>query len=311
MKSFTLPSIWGIGIILVPSVGGIIVIWLIEKFARDERGLSIPEIMYKIRFGDGKIKPSIALAKTLAASISIGSGASIGREGPSLQIGAALSSLLGDIFHLSSEQRKQLIAAGAAAAMALIFNTPLTGIAFVVELLLFPIKPLSVFIVVISVCVSYTIDRLFGGGSPIFVANYIYHFKNYYILVIHFILLILLGGLIGFISIIFIRGIYWFEDFSDGLIKNPYIRHFIGMLCVGVIIFILMHLFGHYYVDGVGFATIQDCLSWLIYNPWLLLILFVCKFTATFLSLGTGASAVFFPHLYFWEQHWGVYMASL
>jgi chloride channel protein, CIC family len=78
----TAVSIWGIGIILAPILGGLIAIWVIEKYAYKQRGLSVSEIMYAIFFRDGKVSPTIVLAKTMASAITIGTGCSVGREGP-------------------------------------------------------------------------------------------------------------------------------------------------------------------------------------------------------------------------------------
>lgn len=294
----TLPSPWGLGVILVPVLGGLIVIGLIENFAHAERGLSIPYIMYSLRHGNGKIQPSTAFAKTIAALISISSGASIGREGPVVQISAALSSLLSDVGKLSIEQRKLLIAAGVAAGTAAIFNAPLAGVVFAIELFLISYNTFSILFIIVSAITATFIEHLFKESTPIFNVAVNFPEISISLVLVYLALSVLLGIVIGFLSIVFIRGIYWMEDFFNAL-KNPYLRHVIGMLLIGIMIYFLMKLSGHYYIEGVGFSTIQDCLSLVLTSTWFLLLLFVLKLIATCLSLGTGASGgVFSPALY-------------
>ncbi len=293
------PSIWGVGIVFVPMVGGLLVILLIEKFAADERGLSVPEIIYKIHNNQGKIRPKIALAKTLASAISIGSGASIGREGPVVEIGAAIGSLLSDVISLTDEQRIILVAAGAASATTAIFNAPLAGVAFAIELLLISINGLALLSIAVAVITTLLFKYLFINISPIFTLNSVESFKDNYALLINLLLCVALGVILGIISALFIYLVYWFEDRFNSLMKNPYLRHSIAMIVVGILLYAFMQLFGHYYIEGIGFATIQDCLSSLIMNPWFLLLLIMCKLLATCLSLGSGASGgIFSPALF-------------
>jgi CIC family chloride channel protein len=97
----------------------------------------------------------------------------------------------------------------------------------------------------------------------------------------------------------FIRGVYVAEDIFVKYFKNPYLRHAIGMFCVGIMLYVLMFFFGHYYIEGVGFATIEDVLNFVIKNPWLLLLILILKLLATFLTLGSGASGgIFSPSLF-------------
>lgn len=161
-------GIWGIGIILVPVLGGLIAIWLIETFASNQRGLSVPEVMYAVFCKDGRIQPSISFAKTIASAITIGTGGSVGREGPVFQIGATLSTIVSDFTHISSQQRKVLIAAGVAGCTAVIFHAPLSGIVFAIELLLTQVSLLSVSLVIIATIFSTTIEYFLNGIDPIF-----------------------------------------------------------------------------------------------------------------------------------------------
>ncbi len=108
-----------------------------------------------------------------------------------------------------------------------------------------------------------------------------------------------LGGLMGLLSVAFIKGLYRMEDLFDALPGNYYTRHMLGMLCVGVMMYLLLLHAGHYYVDGVGYATVMDILSGALSDPWFLLMLVALKLLATCLSLGSGASGgVFSPALF-------------
>jgi CIC family chloride channel protein len=298
-NSHTPPSMIGAGVILIPALGAIIVSYLIDRFAKDERGLSVPEVMYKLHHQDGKIKPSIALAKTLASIVSIGSGASIGREGPVAQIGAAISSLLSDFIHITVEQRKMLVAAGVAAGTAAIFNAPLAGAAFAIELFLDARNTLNILLMLLAASVATVIEKLTLDRHALFSVNIAYHFTTYVDLLTHLLVLILFGVILGVITVILIRGIYWTEDLFAAFFKNPYFRHVVGMFLVGVLLYLFLIYFGHYYVDGIGFSTIQDCLNGVITRPWLLFLLVVGKLFAVCLSLGTGASGgVLSPSLF-------------
>jgi CIC family chloride channel protein len=108
----------------------------------------------------------------------------------------------------------------------------------------------------------------------------------------------LLGVVVGVAATGMIRGLHFFEDVFEK-IEHPYVRHILGMFLVGLLIYALQRHFGHYYVEGVGYATIQSILSGDMAGPGLLLLLFVCKLFATSTSLGSGASGgVFSPSLF-------------
>ena len=103
----------------------------------------------------------------------------------------------------------------------------------------------------------------------------------------------------GLVATLFVRGIYWTEDRFDAMPGNTYTRHLSAMFAVGVILWLFMRYTGHYYVQGVGYATIMDILKAVLSNPWLLILLFFCKFAATCLTLGSGGSGgVFSPSLF-------------
>ena len=133
---FTPPSPWGAFIILVPVLGGLVVTFLIVNFAPEARGHGVPEVMDAIHYHQGIIRPVVAVIKSIASSISIATGAAVGREGPIVQIGSSLASTLGQIIPMAPWQRITLVAAGAGAGIAATFNTPIGGVLFAIELML-------------------------------------------------------------------------------------------------------------------------------------------------------------------------------
>ena len=113
-----------------------VVTFLVRNFAPEARGHGVPEVMDAIYYRDGKIRPVVAAVKSLASALAIGTGSSVGREGPIIQIGASLGSTLGQIMRMAAWQRITLVAAGAGAGIAATFNTPIGGVMFAIELMM-------------------------------------------------------------------------------------------------------------------------------------------------------------------------------
>src|SRR6204780_4729210 len=138
---FTAPSPWGPLVILVPVLGAVGVTFLVTNFAPEAKGHGVPEVMDAIYYKGGVIRPVVALVKSLASALAIGSGSSVGREGPIIQIGSALGSTLGQVVRMPVGQRIALVAAGAGAGIASTFNTPIGGGMFAIELMLPEVRP--------------------------------------------------------------------------------------------------------------------------------------------------------------------------
>lgn len=292
-------SVWGWGLIFVPVIGAILVTWLTQTFAKEARGHGVPEVMNAIYYQDGKIRWVVAVVKSIASSISIGTGGSVGREGPIIQIGAAFGSVLGQVMKMSHRQRIVLIAAGGAAGIAATFNAPIGGLAFALELLLISLSAINVALVVVATVTATVISRAFLGLAPSFFVPDLSLSLHHALSPETLALFIPFGIIMGAAAALFIHCIYWFEDSFDSIIKNPYIRHMTGMFFLGLMMYLLMRYSGHYYVDGVGYSTILDILRGVLSNPWLLILLFFCKLMATSLTLGSGASGgVFSPSLF-------------
>lgn len=296
---FTPASPFGPAIILAPVLGGLVVTWLVSNFAPEAKGHGVPEVMDAVFYGRGVIRPAVAVVKSLASAMAIGSGAAVGREGPIIQIGAALGSTFGQIMPMRAGQRIVLVASGAGAGIAATFNTPIGGVLFATELMLPEVSVNTFLPVALATGTATFVGRLFFGAEPAFaVPADLTPFANQPSAISALLLYAILGAIAGIAAAGFIRTLHVFEDAFDR-IGGRYRRHALGMLGVGVL-FYALHLFaGHYYVEGVGYATIQSVLVQQPYSAGFLLLLFVAKLAATCASLGSGSSGgVFSPSLF-------------
>jgi CIC family chloride channel protein len=305
----TSPSPWGPFVILVPVVGAIGVAFLVKNFAPEAKGHGVPEVMDAIYYNKGVIRPIVAVIKSLASALSIGSGGAIGREGPIIQIGSSFGSSVGQILKMPVWQRITLIAAGAGGGIAATFNTPIGGVLFAVEIMLHEVSARTLIPVAISTATATYLGRLIFGSYPSFV---IPSLQMPYFHLTHLLVLpsyVGLGVIMGLFSALFIRSIYGLEDFFDKRVKgNYYSRHMTGMFLVGIIMYVLMTTQGHYYIEGVGYSTVQTILTGVLSNPYMMLTLFVLKLLATSLTLGSGASGgIFSPALFMGATLGGAY----
>jgi chloride channel protein, CIC family len=296
---FTPASPWGPLVILVPVLGSIGVTFIVSTFAPEAKGHGVPEVMDAIYYNRGIIRPVVAVAKSLASALAIGSGAAVGREGPIIQIGSALGSTFGQIIRMSMGQRIILVAAGAGAGIAATFNTPIGGVLFATELMMPEISVNTFLPVAIATGTATFLGRLFFGDRPAFqipvdLAPMPAEPSSALLLLLY----VVLGAVVGAAAALFVRGLHWTEDLFDK-VPGRYFRHALGMLLVGVLIYALMRWAGHYYVEGVGYATIQATLTSQLSVAWFLLLLYVCKLLATSVSLGSGSSGgIFSPSLF-------------
>ncbi|MCI5075724.1 chloride channel protein [Oricola sp.] len=298
-NQFDAPSPFGPFIILAPVVGGLIVVWLVKTFAPEAKGHGVPEVMYAIYHNKGNVRGVVAVVKSLASAISIGSGASVGREGPIIQIGASFGSTMARWFNLARWEKITLLSAGAGAGIAATFNTPLGGVLFAVEMLLPEVSNRTFLPVVVATATATYAGRIAFGLDPAFIvplADVPMHAAVDPFQLIGF---ALLGALAGVASWGFIRSLAWCEDTFPKLPGNEYTQNIIGMLMLGVLGYGLFLVTGAYHTMGVGYATIQDILNSTPYTLILLVFLLLAKVLATSISLGAGASGgVFSPSLF-------------
>ncbi|MGH6680728.1 MAG: chloride channel protein [Bradyrhizobium sp.] len=308
---FTPTSPWGIFVILVPVVGAIIVTFLVSTFAPEARGHGVPEVMDSIYYQSGIIRPIVAVVKSLASAVAIGTGAAVGREGPIIQIGSALGSTLGQIVPMRTGERIILVAAGAGAGIAATFNTPIGGVMFAIELMMPEVSVRSFLPVAIATGTATFIGRYFFGIQPAFQVPELAPIGIDALSAVTLGLYAVLGVIVGVAAAGFVRGLHVVEDLFDK-IPGRYIRHIFGMLLVGILIYALQQNFGHYYVEGVGYATVQAILLRQLSGAGLLVLLFACKLLATSLSLGSGSSGgIFSPSLFMGATIGGAFAALL
>ncbi|HMD55683.1 MAG TPA: chloride channel protein [Phycisphaerae bacterium] len=259
----------------------------------------------------GVIRPVVAVVKSLASAIALGSGSSLGREGPIIQIGSGLGSTLGQVVHMQPGQRNILVAAGAGAGIAATFNTPIGGVLFAIELMMPEVSARTFLPVALAVGTATFIGRFFFGTAPAFTVPPLAPLSIGATSALTLCLYALLGVITGVAAAVFIHGLHFVEDLFNK-IKGPYTRHMLGMMLVGILFCALQQHFGHYYVEGVGYATIQAILFGQIPVLQMLLLLFVCKLLATSLSLGSGSSGgIFSPSLYMGATIGGAFAAAL
>jgi CIC family chloride channel protein len=273
----------------------------------------VPEVIDAIFYYKGVIRPVVAVIKSIASAISIGTGGSVGREGPIVQIGSSFGSTIGQLLRMPVWQRITLIAAGTGGGIAATFNTPIGGMMFAFELMIHEFSVRTLVPVVISTVTATYVGQMFFGTHPAFIIpgfeTPYFHLENPLVLFAYG----GLGAILGVASALFIRAIYGFEDFFEEKVsRNSYVRHLTGMFIVGVIFYVLMKTSGHYYVDGVGYSTIQDILTGSLSGIAFLAVLFFLKLIATSLTLGSGASGgIFSPSLFLGATLGGAYGALL
>lgn len=272
---------------LIPAIGGLLVAPLVIRFAREAKGHGVPEVMNAVARKRGVIRPRVAVVKTLASAICIGSGGSAGREGPIVQIGSAIGSTIGQITKMSSDRVKILVGCGAAAGISAVFNAPIAGVLFSLEVILgdFAIKTFSP--VLISSVVAAALSRSILGDHPAFDVP-AYSLVSGWEIPIYAVM----GIALGIVAVAYTKTLDWSEDFWDGLDMSPYLKPALGGLFLGLI--------GLFYpqVFADGYHTIESALHGeLVWT--LLLALVVLKIIATSLTLGSGSSGgIFAPSLF-------------
>ena len=275
-------------IILVPTIGGLIVGPLIYFFAPEAKGHGVPEVMQAILLKGGRIRPRVALVKALASAITIGTGGSVGREGPIIQIGSSIGSTVGQFFKIPSKKLKTLVGCGAAAGIAAAFNAPIAGALFAVEIILMDFAVAQFSPIVISAVMATVISHSFEGNLAAFNVT-AYEYASPYELGFYFVL----GALSGLVSYLFIKVLYFSEDFFDNKLNFPeYLKPVIGGLGIGILALVFPQ------VMGVGYDSINSALHgdmiW-----YIALALVFIKIFATSLTLGSGGSGgIFAPSLF-------------
>lgn len=283
-------------ILIPPLIGGAIVGPLVYFFAPEAKGHGVPEVKDACANKGGRIRPRVVFIKTLASGISIGTGGSVGREGPIVQIGAALGSFLGKTIGLRGGDLIDFVAAGSAAGIAATFNAPIAGVVFAVEIILGRSSPRHFTpLVVSSVMATVVVHWVLGTSPALWVPAY--HLNSAWELPLY----VVLGFMTGLVGLSFTKGLYGIEDIWDKFPGPRYIHGAIGGLFVGTLALQFPEVLGVGYelIEGVLGAThapLNLTNDALIFH---LFILIGIKILATGITIGSGGSGgVFAPSLF-------------
>jgi CIC family chloride channel protein len=290
-------------LLLVPVVGGLVVGLMARYGSAAIRGHGIPEVMHRVLYGESRIHPRVLFLKPVSAAVAIGTGGPFGAEGPIIATGGALGSLIGQIVHVTTDERKTLLAAGAAAGMAATFGSPVSAVLLAVELLLFEYRPRSMIPVALASAVAASIRVLFNGSAPVFpIANLQQPSDSalaFYTVV---------GALVGLAAVGITRFVYATEEVYERVGKKLHIHWMwwpaIGALTVGTLGLIDPRIL------GVGYSNIIGALSGTIVGR-ALITLVVLKFLAWALYLGSGTSGGILAPLFTFGSGLGAWLGGL
>ena len=291
VASLHLPGLGFWFLLLIPVVGGLLYGPLVQRFAREARGHGVPEVMLAVAENGGRIRPQVSIVKALASAICIGTGGSVGREGPIVQIGSALASSLGQAVRMSESRLRIIVAFGAAGGIAATFNAPLTGLFFGFEIVLREFSLDAILATILSAVTADLVSRAFFGSAPFFAQI------PHDLAVTHpstYLLITVLGVAAGLIGFSFKTVLYKSEDLVDRLWRGrpEWARPAVGGLGLGALLIALPQMY------GVGYPVMNQMVAGQVVL-WLLVVLMVGKVVATSLTLSIGGSGgVFAPSLF-------------
>lgn len=306
-----LPNAGMLSYLLVPLIGALLGGAMIAWFAAETKGHGVPEVMQAMVLKGGRIRSRVVVAKVITSALCIGTGGSAGREGPIVQVGAALGSSMGQVLRLSDERIKNLVACGAAGAIAATFNAPIAGVAFAIEVLMSELQVRMFGSVVIASVSASIVSQMYLGDNPAFsVPSYAMQSP------LAIIFFLLLGLAAALAAIMFIRMLGWFEVKFDNWRFPLFLKPAVGALLLGLLGMGYLYLSGNSesaaagntagqelaarmpYFYGTGFHFMEEALQGKVAFP-VLALLIVIKPLATSFTLGSGNSGgVFAPSLF-------------
>ena len=290
-------------LLLMPLAGALGVGCITHFFAREAKGHGVPEVMDALYRKGGEIRPRVASAKAIASALTIGSGGSAGTEGPIIQIGAAIGSGVGQYFNIQRRNRGIVVACGVSAGIAAIFNAPIAGVMFALEIFLkdFSFRTFSpvVFSSVISCSVMHALSL---EDVAIFEVQALRD-VGYEFVGLELPLFMILGLLCALAAVMFIRALYFTEDVADRIKIPELLKPALGALGLGLTGMIYVWAMQSREMPGFfgnGYPAIQATRGrgLLEMSVGGLVLLFALKLLATCLTLGSGGSGgVFAPSL--------------
>jgi len=279
-------------LVIIPALGALIFGPIIIHFAREAKGHGVSEVLEAVSVSGGRIRPRVGVVKSLSSALCIGTGGSVGLEGPIAQIGSALGSTVGQIFTLTEERIRLLLACGAGAGIAATFHAPLTGSIFALEIILGHLEARYFSAVVISAVVADTIAQFFHKEVLVVPLYTLVSFWELFLYAI-------LGVLAGLGAVSFTKVLFWMEELWDKLPVSEYLKPVLGGLLLG-----LFGLIAFFQADGfprffgMGYSTMSDALNGEL-ALHLIFALFLIKIFTTSLTLGSGGSGgTFTPSLF-------------
>jgi H+/Cl- antiporter ClcA/CBS domain-containing protein len=268
----------GAFVIVVPILGALVVGVMARYGSKAIRGHGIPEAMEQVLFNDSKIPARMTFLKPASAAIAIGTGGPFGAEGPIIATGGALGSVVGQMLRITADERKTLLAAGAAAGMTATFGSPVAAVLLAIELLLFELKPRSIIPVALACAAASGVRIAIHGTAPAFAVLPMTQPSSSALA-----LYVAIGAVVGVASVYVTRAVYAIED---GFAKLPI--HWmwwpaLGAIPVGVIGYFAPRTL------GVGYSNIEDLVSGTVVGG-AAAALCALKFTSWSLALGSGTS---------------------
>lgn len=275
--------------VMAPAVGLVVVVLILRDWAPEARGSGVPEVQYAVRMRGGRIHPRVIVAKAVTAAINIGSGGSVGREGPIVQIGATCGSGVGQLAGVGAQEMRLLVAAGAAGAIGATFNTPIAGVLFALEVILGSFAARSFGLVVVASVSAIAVSQIFLGTEPAFRLVEEFRLASNWELALY----PLLGVITGLIAVLYVRSVYGIGDRFDGWSAPFWFKAWVGGILVG-----LLGTFGHGHLFGVGNEGVEAAMAGELTMGLMAALVFM-KILATAVTLGAGGSGgVFAPALF-------------
>jgi len=290
---YALPFLEGKGLgelalVLIPTLGGLLVGPITAFFPQEARGHGVPEVMEAVVTRRGVMKPRTVVVRAVASALSIGSGGSVGREGPIVQIGSAIGSTIGQLWKLTGNPMKILVGCGAAGGIAATFNAPIAGFIFANEVILGDFSLATVSPIILSSVAATAVSRHYLGAFPAFMVPQ-------YVLAspVELLFYAILGVLVSFVAFFYVRSLYWAEDFFDEKIPVPDIlKPALGGLLLGFMALAFPQVMGN------GYPHMEQAMRGEM-ALWLMASLVLVKVVATSVTIGSGGSGgVFAPALF-------------
>lgn len=275
-------------LLLVTPLVSLVAGFLLVRVFPDARGSGIPQVKAAFHLHSGVILARTPIGKFLVGALTIGAGHSLGREGPSVQIGAGIASVVGRWFQLSPARVRSLVPVGAAGALSAAFNTPVAAVIFALEEIIGDLNAAVLGSTVIASVASVIVARSILGNEPLFTAPQ-YELVHPAELLAY----AALGVVGGVLSLVFCKGLLWLRaTFKRQPSRTRVFQPAIGGVVIGVLLILVPELL------GVGYAQVDQALNGglLIQTMALLCLL---KIAATIVSYGSGnAGGIFAPTLY-------------